>query len=239
VAGHEPESLIAAEWRRGYLPPRALGQKAIHTITEQVEQLVQTAQPFLTDRPAPHEVLAELGKVRLTGTVNGVIGTSVVRVSYSKLAAKHRLRAWLELLALTVSDPSRAWQAVTIGRGGCSLLRAVDPRWAGTVLTDLIDLRATGLREPIPFSPKTSAEYAALRFRDRQSAPYRKQLAKLWAEDRDDAYERFFGVGASFDDMQARPSLPSEERGSLAEPSRFGTLARRVFQPLLSVEELR
>jgi hypothetical protein len=25
----------------------------------------------------------------------------------------------------------------------------------------------------------------------------------------------------------------------LAEPSRFGTLARRVFQPLLSVENLR
>ena len=61
VAGHEPESLIAAEWRRGYLPPRALGQKAINTITEQVEELVQTAQPFLTDRPAPYEVLAELG----------------------------------------------------------------------------------------------------------------------------------------------------------------------------------
>ncbi len=239
VAGHEPDSLIAAEWRRGYLPPRALGQKAIHSITEQVEELVRTAQPFLTDRPAPYEVLAELGAVRLTGTVSGAIGNSVVRVSYSKLAAKHRLQAWLELLALTVSDPSRAWQAVTIGRGGCSLLRAVDPRWACTVLTDLIDLRATGLREPIPFSPKTSAEYAALRFRDRQPAPYRKQLAKLWAEDRDEAYERFFGVGASFDDMQAWPSIPSEERGSLAEPSRFGTLARRVFQPLLSVEELR
>jgi hypothetical protein len=30
-----------------------------------------------------------------------------------------------------------------------------------------------------------------------------------------------------------------EERGTLAESSRFGTLARRVFQPLLSVEQLR
>jgi exodeoxyribonuclease V gamma subunit len=43
----------------------------------------------------------------------------------------------------------------------------------------------------------------------------------------------------SFDDVQARPSIPGEQRGSLAEPSRFGTLARRVFQPLLSVENLR
>jgi exodeoxyribonuclease V gamma subunit len=239
MAGHEPESLIAAEWRRGYLPPRALGQKAIRGIIEQVDELMQASQPFLTDRPAPYEVLAELGEVRLTGTVSGVMGDSIVHVSYSKLAAKHRLRAWLELLALTVTDPSRAWQAMTIGRGGCSQIRAVDATWAGKVLADLIALRAAGLREPLPFSPKASAEYAALRNRDRQPALYRRQLDKLWVEDRDEAYERFFGVGASLDAVLAQRSIPNEVRGNLAEPSRFGTLARRVFQPLLSVEDLR
>ncbi len=239
LAGHAPELLTAAEWRRGYLPPRGLGQRAIQEITDQVEQLVQTAQPFLTDRLVPYEVLVEMENVRLTGTVGGVSGDSVVKVSYSKLAARHRLQAWLELLALTVSDPTRAWQSVTIGRGGWSQLHAVDATWAATVLADLVELRATGLREPIPFSPKVSAEYAALRFRDRQPAVYRKQLDKLWADDRDEAYELFFGVGASFDDMLAQASISSEERGSLAEPSRFGTLARRVFQPLLSVEDLR
>jgi exodeoxyribonuclease V gamma subunit len=106
-------------------------------------------------------------------------------------------------------------------------------------LADLIDLRATGLREPIPFAAKTSAEYAALRFRDRQPALYRKQLDKLWIEDRDEAYERFFGAKASLDDLLAQESIPGEERGGLTEHSRFGTLARRVFQPLLSVEDLR
>jgi exodeoxyribonuclease V gamma subunit len=239
MAGHEPELLIAAEWRRGYLPPRALGHKAIQDIAAQVEQLTQVAQPFLTDQPAPYEVLADLGDVRLTGTVSGVIGDCVVHVGYSRLTAKHRLQAWLELLALTVTDPSRPWQAVTIGRGGCSQLGTVDATWAGKVLADLIDLRATGLREPIPFSPKTSAEYATLRFRDRQPALYRRQLEKLWAEDRDEAYERFFGVGANFDAVLGQPSIPSEERGSLTERTRFGTLARRVFQPLLAVEDLR
>jgi exodeoxyribonuclease V gamma subunit len=239
MAGHPPELLTAAEWRRGSLPPRGLGQAAIHDITNDVEQLVQTARPFLTGRPVPYEVLGELGEVRLTGTVSGIIGDSIVHVSYSKLGAKHRLQSWLELLALTVTDPSRNWRAVTIGRGGCSQLRAVDAMWAGRVLADLFDLRATGLREPIPFSPKASAEYAALRLRDRNPALYRRQLDRLWAEDRDKAYERFFGTGASFDAMLAQPSIPSEVRGSLAEPSRFGTLARRVFQPLLAVEDLR
>jgi exodeoxyribonuclease V gamma subunit len=239
IAGHELASLIDAEWRRGYLPPRGLGQRAIQEITDQVEQLVQTAQPFLTDQPAPQEVLAELGQVRLTGTVSGVVGDSVVHVGYSKLAARHRLQAWLELLALTVHDPGRDWQVVTIGRGGCSQLRAIHATWAATVLADLIELRATGLREPIPFAARTSAEYAALRMRDRQPALYRKQLEKLWAEDRDETYERFFGAKASLDDLRAQPSVPTEVRGSLTEPSRFGTLARRVFQPLLSVEDLR
>ena len=169
--------------------------------------------------------------------MSGVVGDSVVHVSYSKLAAKHRLQAWLELLALTATDPSRPWQAVAIGRGGWSQLGAIDATWASKVLADLIDLRTTGLREPIPFSPKTSAEYAALRYRDRQPALYRRQLDKLWAQDRDEAYKRFFG--ASLDTVLAEPSISCEERGNLAEPSRFGTLARRVFQPLLSVEELR
>ena len=239
MAGHEPELLIAAEWRRGYLPPRALGHKAIQDIATQVEQLVQTAQPFLTAQPDPYEVLADLGDVRLTGTVSGVIGDCVVHVGYSRLTAKQRLQTWLELLALTATDPSRPWRAVTIGRGGCSQLGTVNATWAGKVLTDLIDLRATGLREPLPFSPKSSAEYAALRYRDRQPALYRRQLDKLWNQERDEAYERFFGVGAGFDAMLAQPSISSEARGSLAEPTRFGTLARRVFQPLLLVEDLR
>ena len=239
LAGHDLTSIVDAEWRRGYLPPRGLGQRAISEIINEVDLLVQAAQPFLTDQPVPYEVLAEIGERRLTGTVNGVIGDSVLHVSFSKLAPRHRLQAWLELLALTVHDPSRAWQVVTIGRGGCSHLRAIHSTWAGTVLADLVELRDTGLREPIPFAAKTSAEYAALRFRGRQPALYRKQLDKLWAEDRDEAYERFFGSHASLDDLLRQQSVPSEERGTLAETSRFGTLARRVFQPLLSVEDLR
>jgi exodeoxyribonuclease V gamma subunit len=239
MAGGEPEGLIAAEWRRGYLPPRALGHKAVQEIAQQVEQLMQVAQPYLTGQPAPHEVFADLGDVRLTGTVSDIIGDCIVHLSYSRLSAKSRLQTWLELLALNVTDPGRPWRAITIGRGGCSQLGRVDAAWAGKVLTDLFDLRATGLREPIPFSPKTSAEYAALRYRDRPPALYQRQLDKLWRQDRDEAYERIFGVGAGFDAMLAQPSIRHEERGSLAEGSRFGTLARRVFQPLLSVEDLR
>ena len=115
MAGHEPEALIAAEWRRGYLPPRALGQKAIENVAQQVEQLMQAAQPFLTDQPAPYEVLADLGDVRLAGSVSGIIGDCVVHLSYSRLAGNTGCKPGFELLALTVTDPGRPWQAITMG----------------------------------------------------------------------------------------------------------------------------
>ena len=107
--------------------------------------------------------------------------------------------------------------------------------WLGS----LLDLRQTGLSEPIPFAPKTSAEYARIRFDDRPLAAYKKLLRTTWDRERDEVYERFFGAGVSFDDMLTPLSVDDEVRDSPAEPSRFGTLARRVFQPLLSAEELR
>ena len=104
-----------------------------------------------------------LGEERLTGSVARVFGDDIVRVSFSRLSAKSRLQSWVELLALTAAHPDRSWRAVTIGSGGRSVLGPVGGRLAGLVLADLIDLQRTGLAEPIPFAPKTSAEYARIR----------------------------------------------------------------------------
>jgi exodeoxyribonuclease V gamma subunit len=75
--------------------------------------------------------------------------------------------------------------------------------------------------------------------RDQQLTPaLLRDLDKVWTQDRDAAYERFFGPGVTLTAMLAQPSRAAEERGDLGEPSRFGTLARRVFAPLLRCEEL-
>jgi exodeoxyribonuclease V gamma subunit len=113
------------------------------------------------------------------------------------------------------------------------------------VLADLVELQQTGLREPLPFSAKTSAEYARVRSGDRPLPPQLKYLRGVWRDDGDDLYARFFDPPSGdngprgFDALLAEPSRPEEERGTLVEPSRFGTLARRVFHPLMANEELR
>ena len=60
--------------------------------------------------------------------------------------------------------------------------------------------------------------------------------AGRWREDRDEAYALFFD--AAFDDLTSQESVPGEQRGDLGEPTRFGTLARRVWTPLLRAEEM-
>ncbi len=239
LQGADPERLAGAEWRRGTLPPRALGTRALEVVLRQATEVADRARPWLVGDPGSRDLALEVGDRLLTGTVGPLHGSTLVAVTYSSLGAKHRLTAFIRLLALTAAHPGLPWQAVSIGRRGTSVLGPVDPGWAALVLDDQLDLYATGLREPLPFAPRTSLEYARLRFRDLQVTPGESSAEKDWGWDRDAAYERFFGVGVTLTDLAHIASRPEEERGTLAEPSRFGTLARRVFQPLLMVEELR
>ncbi|HEY5980937.1 MAG TPA: exodeoxyribonuclease V subunit gamma [Microlunatus sp.] len=239
LAGADPERLAGAEWRRGNLPPRALGARALEAVSRQAGEVAERARPWLIGEPDSRDLALEIGDQLLTGTIGPLHGQTLVSVSYSSLAAKHRLTAFIRLLALTAAHPGPEWQAVTIGRRGTSVLGPLDPGWAALVLDDQLALYATGLCEPLPFAPRTSLEYARLRFRDLQVTPGESSAEKDWSWDRDAAYERFFGVGVTLAELSAIASRPEEERGTLAEPSRFGTLARRVFQPLLTVEQLR
>ena len=238
LAGADPEQLMAAEWRRGTLPPRALGGRALEAVMQQAAEVAERTRPWLGDDPDSRDIALEIGDRLLTGTIAPIHGQTLVTVSYSSLAAKHRLAAFSRLLALTAACPGTEWQAVTVGRRGTSVLGPVDPGWAALVLDDQLDLYETGLREPLPFSPRASHEYARLRLRDLRVDPA-EAAARDWEWDRDAAYERFFGTEVPLSELVKIPSRTEEERGTLAESSRFGTLARRVFQPLLTVEQLR
>jgi exodeoxyribonuclease V gamma subunit len=236
LSGLDLERLTAAEWRRGRLPPRRLGEIALAEVADSVRELDAAAAPYLEGTADRRDVALQLGNQLLSGTVARLHGQHVVRVSFSMLTARQRLSAWIELLALTAAHPDVEWRAIVLGRGGQSLLGPVDGAWARLVLGDLVELRRTGLSEPLPFAPRTSYEYARRRAAGRAIEVFAAKLDDAWKNERDGAYERFFGIGASVDDLMRQPSIRSEERGSLGEPSRFGTLARRVFHPLLSAE---
>ncbi|ANY04991.1 exodeoxyribonuclease V subunit gamma [Pseudonocardia sp. HH130630-07] len=239
LAGAPPQAVARAETLRGDLPPGGIGRRVLTDVGGRVEPLVALAGTVRTGEAASQDLVAALtgtplDGVAVAGTVPGLHGDTVVRVEYSRLKAKHRLRAWVQLLALTAAHPGRSWTAVTIGRGTGGVARSclgpVEPDRARAVLADLVALRRAGLREPLPLPTDAAAVYARNRARGVVPANALAAADSEWSrfEHADTAHVYVRGEGA--------PLLLRDEPGTGAEPTRFGELAARLWAPLLDHE---
>ncbi|GAA4553431.1 exodeoxyribonuclease V subunit gamma [Pseudonocardia xishanensis] len=249
LAGAEADHTAAAEWRRGELPPGSLGGAVLTKVAAAVEPLVEASRELRTGEPVSLDVAAELPSpveyagveeqagaagLRVVGTVAGIHGRTLVTVEYSRLSAKHRLRAWARLLALTVTRPGTEWRAVTLGRGSGgsmrSSLRPVAVEEARAALADLVALHRAGLREPLPLSQGCALAYAKARrlttgIRDAEAAAERE-----WRfEAEDESVIAVLGANPRFTDLL---------RERTGDESRFGSLADRIWSPLLDAEHL-
>ncbi|MCX5044395.1 exodeoxyribonuclease V subunit gamma [Aldersonia sp. NBC_00410] len=245
LTGVEPGAFRDTEWRRGTLPPRRLGRDAYDDIERTVDMLAELCLPVHAGVPESLDVDVDLGGGRrLSGTVTGVHGTVLARSSYSRLAAKHRLQAWVRLLALAVARPDSQWTAVVTGRGmGRRAKRstlAIPPDPA-TELLRLIELRDRGLCAPLPIATGASSVYADRRAGGADVELAEEAAAQEWYDTFGDAKDRHlihvYGPAPRFVDFAAA-SPESDEAAWWPERSRFGVLARRLWEPLLACETL-
>lgn len=236
-----------AELRRGTLPAGALGTTAANEIANGVTLIRDAAAPYLAEGAATVDISVDLASGRrLSGTVTGVHGTALLRASYSALSASQRIAAWVRLLAVAASTGTPDRHAVTIGRSRpdapsvrrSTLTAPADPT---TILEQLIDMRDRGMCEPLPLAPRTSERYASRRLAGATVDEARLDAASAWnssmntyGENADDAIAYVHGASAPFEGLWR--SVPGADEQWSAEPSRFGVLARRVWEPLLASE---
>ncbi len=250
LRGVEPASCLQAERMRGTLPPGRLGERVLREVTDEVEPLVAQAGALRQGSQRAVDVEVDLGDGRrLSGTVTSVFGNRIVRIGYARLSARQRLRAWVQLLAVSATYPDQNWTAHTVGRSRAGATLALsgplDHR-AQTWLRQLVDLYDRGMREPLPLPVKTACAYAEAGARRRhgdQVDPL-AQAVKMWrtdrysrggaGEDADPAHVRVFGEGAGIDVLLG-PPRPDEQWSD--EPHRLGQLAWRVWEPLLAGAE--
>ncbi|MFE3445960.1 exodeoxyribonuclease V subunit gamma [Nocardia sp. NPDC059180] len=247
--GSDPGGLRAAEWRRGTLPPFGLGAAVLHEVEHTVDTLVRVALPEYESAARAVDIALDLGGGRrLTGTVPEVRGDTLVRTTYSRLAPKHRIAAWVSLLALAASE-DRPWRAVSIGRGQFrrpawrSELTAPSAPEALAILRELVALRDAGLTEPLPIATAATAAYAERRYRggtaeEGLAAAEREFFGGPngpgpYGEHTDRHLRYIWGQAPRLDDLTAAPAPPGEP----SESTRFGALARRLWAPLLRAEE--
>ncbi|NMO91990.1 exodeoxyribonuclease V subunit gamma [Actinomycetospora sp. TBRC 11914] len=247
LAGHDVSACMEAERRRGSLPPGALGVALLRRVGQQAEKIRLAAAP-LWETPA-HDltVAAALDDgTTVVGTVPGVRGTTLASVSFARLAAKHRAAAWVQVLALAVAYPDQPWSATTIGKGGreeptaAAVIPRIDPERARAALTDLVALRAEGLREPLPLFAKASERYVADRPRRTTRQAFdaaRRSWSADWGDGRDPAHVLVWGRDRPLDDVAGAPTGAGPDAGG--ESTRFGELAVRLWRPLREAESGR
>ncbi|WP_183095081.1 exodeoxyribonuclease V subunit gamma, partial [Nocardioides stalactiti] len=243
MRGHHPDSALERERRRGVVPPGELGGRILHKIVGRAVPLAKEALAATASSPRAVDVDVDLGDGRrLRGTVPELYGDLLVRVSYSKLGPKHRLHSWVKLLALTASDADRPWRSLAIGRPEgwgrseveVSRLAPLDHRAVGW-LRDLVAIRDEGLAAPLPLPLKTSLQYARNRRTHMEPDVAFGKARFLWRKD-----GRYDGEVADAEHVVVwgdRAPLPGEDRRTEGpETTRFGSLAMRVWAPLLESE---
>ncbi len=254
LAGIDGRTAINAEIARGTLPAGALGRPVIDQVFPIVETIVAAAErsiPAGAD-PASVDVHVPLPDGRLlSGTIAGVSGTVLRTATFSRVGARHRLTAWVRLLAVVAAHPEHPFTATTIGRArGRSQVKAVrihavgdDPAerraWALGELAAIIDLYDRGLREPLPLYCLTSAAYAeAIRAGEDPVAAGRREWTSDWKfarEDRDLEHALVLDGERSFAELLADPPRPGED-WITADPTRLGRYALHLWGGLLACE---
>jgi exodeoxyribonuclease V gamma subunit len=245
LAGAAIDDCMRAEQARGLLPPGELARRPLSRLKPIVEQIAGAAQSFGAEETGSLDVnLALPDGRRLAGTVSGVCGTTLRIVTYSRVRARVRLRAWVRLLALSAARPSERYESLVIGRARrdsydaqvtVARIEPPPPELLTEHVAALVDLYDRGMREPLPLSSEASCAYVQ----------YGEDAARgEWTsrygydkEDRQPEHVRAYGRVLDFAELTAQPPR-EDELWDPNERSRFGQYAHRLWDGLLEHERV-
>ncbi|HWH27434.1 MAG TPA: exodeoxyribonuclease V subunit gamma, partial [Mycobacteriales bacterium] len=218
-------------------------------IGRRAERIVVASEQWRAHDAETVDVEVQLGDRRLLGSVRGVRGDVVLTTTYSTVKAKHRLRAWVELLALSAASPRRQLTAVVVGRGPRDTtaritLGPVSASDAREHLATLLALRDAGLCTPLPLPVGAGEAYADARLSRHQKPekarwPARKAWTSGYNHDGEDAeleHQLVWGGTVPFEVLEECELDDDPGSGWGSEPTAFGRLAMRLWVPLLEAE---
>lgn len=234
IAGRPPAEAMQAEWRRGTMPPGKFGWR-------QTGQLAAAAAP-LTEMFAAstqgitakaQDIDVDLGDGRrLLGTVTDLYDNRLVRATFSRLAARHRLDTWVKLVALAASSPGD-WIARMIGRAGegDDPVRAtygvvIEPR---AVLADLVDFYDLAMQRVLPYAAETSCLAARTASSSRPGWMVQRDLLEQWRKENASVeMTTAWGGRPTWEEVTA-------EKGRTGRPL-FDELASQIWKHALTAE---
>jgi exodeoxyribonuclease V gamma subunit len=239
--GEPPQKVAGAERARGHLPPGALGEQTLRDVGGEALVIAQRFAEHANGPARQVGVALDLpGGVRVVGTVPDIHATAIVRATFSKAKPKDELRMWPELLALAVAQPERRWTACLIHHDGGFRLTAPPAEESRGLLAGLVELYRAGMCSPLPLFPATSCTYAKRRVEGKDH-DHSRRAAQFGSWQRHAEERRLDEVVALWgEDAELEEILRESPRAGenwFDEDSRFGMLARRLWEPVLAARE--
>lgn len=162
LAGDDPDSLYPVFRAVGSLPPGKLGRLAFYAALQEArsvaDEVAETVS--ITSELPPVEFELAVAGIKLVGRLSGLRDSALLRYRCGKFSARDAVRAWLEHLCLCASAVDGYPQSTLVvaqdQKGIC--LQPVPE--AQEILGQLVELYHEGMREPLPFFPAASLEFA-------------------------------------------------------------------------------
>ncbi|GAB21471.1 exodeoxyribonuclease V gamma chain [Gordonia polyisoprenivorans NBRC 16320 = JCM 10675] len=262
LAGADLRDCQMAEVRRGTLPPAEFGRRELVRISRQVGAVYDAAVGLRHGDAATRDFVLDLPDgTRVHGSVGDVFGTGIVAATYSKVRAKHRLSAWIRLVALAAAQRCGAVggpvidSTTMIGRAdrkapGISVVRLAGPDDPLALLAELVAIRRLGLQTVLPLPLDPGAAYGIKRASGSSEMIALNAAATSFAGKfgaHTDPYLRLvYGadVTASVDfdtltSVCAADTAPWAQIGLVSGEPVFTTLARRLWGPVVEHEVIR
>ncbi len=230
--GADPQACIDAELHRGSLPPGDLAPEKLKEILGTAQEVLNASAGLRDGDPVTLDVVLDLGDGRrLIGTVPGVYGDRIVRLTYSSLRVKPALAIWLDLLAAQAALPDRILTGHAFGKGrrdqrGQAQVGPVDAEFARAHLRRLVEIRDRGLTELAPLPLATGRAWAVGEKNsprkaewDARDAWHARDTSPVPGEDQDVAFVKLLGPNAPLSDLVD-----------------LGSIATAVWTPLLPFE---
>ena len=230
------EDYTAAVRAKGTLPHGVPGDCLFETkVSPVVEPLAEQVRSMLGTSPRPVvRVDLDLDGVRLTGSVDGWTEAGRLLYHYSKLKAKHHLRAWIEHLASCAASGFRVGTRLLGRRSGGGVARydfeALRPDWARDRLADLVKLYIRGQEQPLPLFPESALAWAEVQHKGgwgEWSYAAKKAGSMKWRT-------RWGGEGDDPHVLRAIGRVDFEPDLRIGSGPDLARLAQHVYQPMLA-----
>jgi exodeoxyribonuclease V gamma subunit len=234
-SGHPPDSVDRAERLRGQVPPARLGTQLMERVLGEARQTLAVAPP--AGEPTHHDLsllvaVPGQGEVRVSGRV-ATIGGVLWQAEYSQLQPRHRLAAWLRLLALAAAGDGGT--AHVVGKGAQVRYQAPTADAASALLGRYLAIYTLGLTRPLPAPPRLTEFWASCRSTGHDPMdPFRKKRRDdLWKWESDANWHTFY----RYPDVLALERGDVEVPGANAgESTLLGALASAIWEPVFAAE---